>query len=114
MVENPVQHHPHAHGVGIVYQRFQRRVAAKHGIHVLIVHGVVLVVAGGAKDRGHIQQTNPQLPQVGQLLPDAHQVAAVEALGGGLDAPGVGQVAPILGRAAVPEPLGEDLVGGSG
>ena len=109
VVEDAVQHDPHAPVVGRIQQLAQRVVATQQGIHREVVVGVIAMVGGGREDGRQVDRRDAQVIQVRQVLGDAEQVAALEAVRRrravpwfelpGLDDP--------LGRR---EPVREDLV----
>jgi len=59
-------------------QRRQGRVAAQVRVHVIVIDDVVAVVAIGSEDRIQVKGVHPQIGQVGQVLHNARQVAAVK------------------------------------
>ncbi|MNL28997.1 hypothetical protein D3C87_1506680 [compost metagenome] len=109
MVEDPVQHHLHAHAVGGLEHAREGRVAAEGRVHVHVVAGVVLVVAAAGEDRVEVEGVDAQLLEVGELLGHPVQVAAHEVVEGRRGAPGRDPLG-IVGAIAVGEALGEDLV----
>ena len=108
VVEHRVHHHPDALVVGSMHQPAEILLAAEIGIDAGVVGRVVLVDAGGQKDRVEVQAADPQPGQIGQFGGDARQIPA-KALG-----VGDGAFAPGLVRrpaaAAAAEPVGEDLI----
>ena len=80
VVEDAVEDDPHAAGVGRVEQLAQGRVAAEQRIDQLVVVGVVAVVRGRGEDRVQVERRDAQVAQVVEVLGDAQQVAALEAV----------------------------------
>ena len=133
VVEHAVEHEPDGEvalevpvAVGRLSQAGQGVVAAEVDVHGAVVHGVVLVVGGRAEDGIQVDGVDAEVLQVGRQAPgNARQVAAEELLRGGAR---IGQRPPgarlhrpvvvvlagdhVVGRVAVGETVGEDLVPG--
>ena len=97
------------------------------GVYVEVVDAVVFVDRGGCKDGIQVEGRDAQVLQVGDLLPDAPEVAAVEVqtmglgilrrggipgldLDGGVAVHGVFAGLDVVGGIAVAKALREDLV----
>ena len=124
---DPVQDHPNPPVVGRPAQGGEIGLGAQHGVRGLVVAGVIAVGGEALADGVQVQQCDPQLGKVGQLLGDAPEIAAVEivvqhqTLGGGLP---VHLLVPVVmqnvglelaGKVRPPggvEPVGEHLVDG--
>ena len=109
VVEDAVQHHPDAPGVGRVQQLAQRRVAAQHRVHLEIVVGVIAMVRPGAEDRVEIDRVDPQVGQVVQMLDYTQQITALVAVTGGRRAPRL-QVGCLGHAVRLGKAIGEDLI----
>ena len=116
VVDDGVQHQPHAARAGGPAQFHERLIAAQQNIDLEIVDGVVAVVAAAREHRVQVQGADAELVlQVGQFLREARQVAAVEGAGGahGIDRGTPFGGAAVRGRraaAAAGKAVGKDLV----
>ena len=125
MVQHGVQRQRHFAFVQGVGQAFEGFFAAKHGVDVEEVGGVVLVVAGGGEDGREVHAGYAQIGQVVELGDDAIQVATEKLVAPGFVERGlvpftldgarqvVGRVGQFLRAAqasANGKALGEDLV----
>ena len=109
VVEDAIQDDPHAPGVDRVDELAQGCVAAEQWIDLQVVVRVIAVVRGGGEDRGQVQGGDPQVGQHRQVLGDAQQVAALEAVEGRWIGPRLEMTR--LGHAvAGGEAVGEDLI----
>ena len=68
VVEDSVQQHPHAPGVGGGAQGAKGLLRAQHGVDLLVVPGAVAVVLRPLKDGTEVEGVHPQLLQVVQLF----------------------------------------------
>ena len=81
MVQHQIQNYPDAHGLTVSHQSIKILHGAIVRINGVVVGYIVLVISGAGVD-GHEPQTgDPQLPQVGQLLPQTVQVSDAVAVG---------------------------------
>ena len=105
----------------------ESRVSSKVGVHMEIVRAVVFVYGRSGENRVEVQGRDPQLLQIGQLIPDSLQVSSVKIQGashaalhrrrlpaahpdGGTAVQGVLPGLHVVGRVAVAEALREDLI----
>ena len=109
VVEDAVQHHADAAGVRRVEQLAQRRVAAQHRVHLVVVVRVIAMVRARLEDRVEVDGVDPQVGQVVQVLGHAEQIAALVAVGRGRRAPRL-QVAGLRHAVGPGETIREDLV----
>ncbi len=113
VVEDPVQHHPHAPLVAVVEKTPEGALASEDRVHAVVVVGVVAMVGGRLEDGIEVQRGDPEVAEVVEPLGDAHQVATLEAVAGGGSVPRLQAVrlAHLLGPGeAVREDLIEDGV----
>ena len=126
VVEHSVQHHVDAPLPGLPAQAAEILLRAQHGVHLVVVPGVVAVVAVRLKDGAEVEGGNPQALQIVQLLLNSGQTAAEEVpvadlpplvrqvlhqlLPVPVDHP-VPQHPPGIGHPGAAEAVGEDLVG---
>ncbi len=89
VIEDTVQHHPDAPGVSRVQQLPQRRIAAQHRIHLVVIMGVIAMVRARPEDRVEVDGVDPQVAQVIQMLDHAQQITALVGVAGGRGAPGL-------------------------
>jgi hypothetical protein len=80
VVEDAVEDHTHAPGVGRVEQRPQRRVATEHGVDGGVVVRVVAVVARRREDRVQVDGRDAQVGQVVEAVDEPQQVAPLVAV----------------------------------
>ena len=80
MVEDTVKHHFDVAGMGLVKQDPQRCVAAKQGIDLHIVKGVIAVIGRRRKDGIQIQRCDAQPFEIIETIGYAIEVAALKAL----------------------------------
>ena len=80
MVEDPIQDDMHISGMGSLQQGAERGVAAQQGIHLHVVEGVIAMVGRCREDRVQIERIDTQRLEIVQLLDNAVQIAALEAL----------------------------------
>ena len=78
VVEDAVQDHPDAEGVGLLAEGTEVLLRPQHGVDPAVVAGIVAVVAAGLEDGAEVEGLHPQLPEVGELPPDAREVPAEE------------------------------------
>ena len=125
MIEDAVQDHPDAEGVGLGAEGAEVLLRPQHGVDAAVVAGIVAVVAAGLENGAEVEGLHPQLPEVRELLPDAGQVPAEEvpAVLAVLVRQIVRDVVPVLMEPAAPghfrhvrqvgaaEAVREDLIG---
>ena len=109
VVEHAIEDDPHPAVVGRVEQLAQRVVAAEQRIDREVVVGVVAVVRGRLEDRGQVERVDPEVLEVVEVLDDAEQVAALEAVVGRRRVPRLERTR-LVDALARREPVGEDLV----
>ena len=95
--------------MSLVQEFAQGRVAAEERIHGLVVEGVVAVVRGRREDRGQVQRGDAERPEVVQVLGDAEEIAALEAVDRGRGVPRL-QFARLANPGAGRETVREDLI----
>ena len=127
MVEHTVQHHMHPQRPGPPAQPAEILLCTQHGVHLLIIPGIIPVVAVRLKDRTEVNRRHMEAPQILQLLLDPPQGPAKEIpVGiGHLLLRQLHQLPPVLMDQAVPqhpggvrrpsrlppaEPVGKNLV----
>ena len=114
VAEHPVNHHPDAQLLRRLAQGAEVLLVPQQGVDFGVVRRVVPVVGVGLENGVHIQAGDAQLLEIGQLLPDALQVAAKKVRVGdfplGVGGP-VRLVLPVLVEGA---PCGDFPLGGAG
>ena len=110
MIEHRIYHHADSHSVSVRYKPAHRLTVPERRIDLCIIFRVILVVRLCLHDRSQIDSRDPEILQIGNLLPDALQISAVFLLirhRTGLPWKYT-VVFPV--RRAVTEPVREDLI----
>ena len=84
MAEHTIQHNADAHRLGLGTKLLQLLIGAQDRIHLVIISCIIMMIAGGLKNRIQIDNRNPQILQIRQLLLNTCQIAAIEIIGNNL------------------------------